>query len=358
LIAHLLAAWRSLRWRELLAFALTWLAFAAIDLNALVEVEAGNLLPQVVLRTICGPLLGSLILLAFWLPAERSDPSHPLRTLRLALALLLGAALATVAINTLMPLLPWPSVYDVLRAHKGMPPMSKLHWSGLLGETLAVLMPAGLLMATFELRQRSRRSERAALDLLAEHGQLRRRALAAQLATLQAQVEPELLFDALVEIERSYGQGSPEAAPRMERLIRHLRVALPRLRDAGSTLEIEAELLGSYLAVLEDVQQRPLHFVANWPEGMGAASLPPMLLLPLLQRALRIAGTPPKQCTLNAEAMAGGLRIRLGFDRAGLCGDDAELQALAERLRMLSGGTARLRCDGGPDTTLFTLELD
>lgn len=137
-------------------------------------------------------------------------------------------------------------------------------------------------------------------------------------------------------------------------------MALPRLRESGSTLEAEAELLDSYLAVLRDLQPSPTRFEPHWPDALGGASLPPMLLLPLLQRALRLAAQPPGVCRLTAatpSAPAAGLHIELGFDRPALCGHDDELQALSERLQVLSSGTARLHCRTVADHTLFTLEL-
>lgn len=358
-LAHVLAAWRSLRGRELAWFALIGLLYGLIDLSALLEIPLDSRLPQLALRHLLVPLLSSLLVLLVWLPAERSDAQSPRRNLRLATATLLGAGISMALMYALIPLLPWPTIYDLMRAAKGLPPDPGWHWVDLLGDILAVLMPAALGVATMELRQRQRRSEVAVQSLLAEQSQLRRRAMAARLATLQAQVEPQLLFDALVDIERAYAESQGEASARMDRLIRHLRVALPRLRDSGTTtLEAEAELLDSYLAVLQDLHQTPMRFEPRWPDALRGASLPPMLLLPLLQRALRLAPQPPGRCCLQAAAMAqGGLRIELGFDRPGLCGNDEELQALSERLRVLSGGTARLHCQTLSDHTLFTLEL-
>lgn len=356
-LAHLWASWRSLLGRELAVFLLIGLSFGAIDLSSLLEIEIDARLPQVIGRHLLIPLVSSAILLLAWLPAERSDPLSPLRGRRLALATLIGSSLSMALLYALLPHLPWPSIYDLMRAKKGLPPDVTWSWPALAGDTLAVLMPAALMVAIFELRQRHRRSEATMQQLLTEQGQLRRRAMAAQLATLQAQVEPQLLFDALVDIEKSYAGDDGEAPVRMDRLIRHLRVALPRLRESGSTLEAEAELLDSYLAVLQDLQATPMRFEPRWPQALRGAALPPMLLLPLLQRALRLAAQPPSRCSLSATAMANGLHIELGFDRPGLCGDDAELRALSERLRVLSGGTARLDCRTVDDGTLFTLEL-
>ena len=358
-LRHLLDAWRSLSWKELAGFTLAGMLFGTLDLSALLEVDAGSQLLPVLLRHLLSPVAGCLLLLLAWLPADRSDLNHPHRSRRLALAVLIGSTLAMLLLVGLMMLLPWPSVLDLMYAKKGLPPDRSVHLLGLLGDTLWIFMPSAMMITVVELLRRRRRSELSMQRMLHEHSQLRRRAMAARLATLQAQVEPELLFDALVDIEQAYGSGDPQAPAQMDRLIRHLRVALPRLRDADTTnLQSEVELLETYVGVQQGLRRLPLHFEARWPEALRGASVPPMLLLPLLQRALSLAETPPTQCRLQAEALPrGGLRITLGFDRAGLCREDAELQSLIERLRVLSGGNARLHCRSGAHETVFTLEL-
>lgn len=365
---HLLNSWRSLRWQEAALFIMMGLLFGIVDLSYLLEIEIGDKLLPVLIRHLLVPMIVCAIVLLAWLPADRSAVDHPGRPWRLAGAVMLGSAVGMVVLYALMPNLPWPSIGELMRAKKGMPAQMPLHPMGLLGDTLGVFLPTGLLVTVIELLRRRRRSEQTVQRMLHEHSQLKRRAMAARLATLQAQVEPQLLFDALVDIEQAYGRGDPQAAQRMEQLIRHLRVALPRLRETGSSLEAEAELLESYLAVLRELRRIPLHFEAQWPAELNGADLPPMLLLPLLQRALRLAATPPSRCTLRVEPLAAadrrerrgnsrGLRIELTFDRSGLCGEDAELQAMNERLRVLSGGPARLRCESQPDGTRFILEL-
>ncbi|PIM54030.1 hypothetical protein CS062_06025 [Roseateles chitinivorans] len=70
----------------------------------------------------------------------------------------------------------------------------------------------------------------------------------------------------------------------------------------------------------------------------------------------------PTQARLSAqEAAGGGLRLRLSFDRGGLCGEDTALRALGERLERLERAPGapppRLQCRSNADDTEFTLEL-
>ncbi|XHS78801.1 histidine kinase [Burkholderiaceae bacterium UC74_6] len=359
-VSHVLRSWRSLRSVEFASFASAGLLFGLIDLSSLLEVQVGDHLPLVMLRHLGIPVIGCLILLLFWLPADRSEPLHPRRIRRLALAALLGSLVSILIITGLVQVLPWPSIMELMRAKKGLPPLPGMTWNGFIGDTLWILMPSGMMVAVIELLRRRQRSEATLARLVDEHSQLRRRAMAARLATLQAQVEPQLLFDALVDIEQAYGRSDGEAAARMDRLIQHLRVALPRLRETGSTLEAEAELLETYLGVLHGLDRTPLKLVKHWPAELRNASVPPMLLLPLLQRALRSgASAMPQTCTLTAESRfrgEGGLIITLAFDRPLLCGDAAELAALDERLQVFSD-SARLRCYDDATHTHFTIEL-
>jgi len=347
MIRHVLRAWRSLRPVEALAFATAALLFGAIDLTSLVELNVGDRLPQLLARHLALPLVSCAVLLLCWLPAARSNPVHPQRRLRLVGATMLGSVLTIAVIYPLAAALPWPSLCDIYAMTHGKPRCSVFRVTAVIGDALWVFMPALMLVGMLEFQALRRRQERAAQDLLREHSQLRRHALAARLAALQAQMDPALLFDALVAVEQAYGRHDPAASARLERLIRHLRVALPRLRGSGATLGGEAELIASYLDLLRDLDGRPPAFEPLLG-AHAAMPLPPMLLLPLVQRALRLG--PPGRCWLQATEAG----ITLGFDQAGLCCDDADLASLHERLAVLD---ARLTCIGGPDRTEFTLEL-
>jgi len=345
-IGHVLRSWRSLRTYEALTFVVAALLFGAIDLTSLVELDVGDHLPQLLGRHLGLPVVSCAVLLLCWLPAARSSPIHPARRARLVGATLLGSALTIAVVYPLAATLPWPSICDLYALKHGKTNCNSLRVSALIGDTLWVFMPALMLVGMLEFRTLRRRQDQAAQDLLREHSQLRRHALGAQLAALQAQMDPALLFDALVSVEQAYARQDPTASARLERLIRHLRVALPRLRESGATLGGEAELIASYLDLLRDLNGRPPAFECELG-AHGATPLPPMLLLPLVQRALRLGH--PRHCWLLK-----GDGITLCFDQEGLCCDDADLASLRERLTVLG---AKLICTSGRGRTEFTLEL-
>ncbi len=358
-LAHVLASWRSMTLAELGWFSLMGLLYGLIDLSSLAYIEDDKQWWLALTRQLFSPAIVTLLLMLFWLPAARSDPDHPQRAWRLGLATLVGSMLALLVLWGLVRALDWPSVNELMRQRKGEIKHAPMLWSRFLGDGLSAFIPCGLTVALFEMQERRGRAQARLQRMLHEQSVMARQAMAARLAAMQAQVEPQFLFETLVDVEQAYDRADPEAATQMERLIRHLRVALPRLREAGGSLESEAELLDSYLAVVAGRSKALVYFSAQWPESLNGCALPPMLLLPLLQRALRLADGLPGRCNLAAEALPrGGLRLQLAFDKPGLCGDDEELRALAERVRALSGGPARLICRSSEDATLFTLELN
>lgn len=345
-LRHVWQSWLSLRWPEALVFASAALLFGTIDLTSLLELKVGDQLPQVLARHLTLPLASCVVLLLCWLPAARSHPAHPARRQRLVAATALGAALAMAMNYALGAVLPWPSLCDIYAQTHGKSKCMMFRATAVIGDTLWVFMPALMIVGVLEFRTLRRRQDQAAQDLLREHSQLRRHALASRLAALQAQVDPALLFDALVAVEQAYGRQDLGASARLERLIRHLRVALPRLRDAGATLGSEAELIASYLDLLRDLNGDPPVFECELG-SRGATQLPPMLLLPLVQRAVRLGH--PKRCWLAVDGS-----ITLGFDQEGLCSDDAELASLRERLTVLG---AKLLCRSAHGRTEFILDL-
>jgi hypothetical protein len=352
LVRHVLQSWRSLTWQEGAAFGLAGLLFGLLELTSLAELKTSESIWGTVALHLTVNLLACTVFVLCWLPVTRSDDHHPHRRWRLLAATLFGSMLSVAAVRPVMDALPWHSVCDLYAMSKGRAPCSIYLWTDWLGDTIWIGMQALLLVAVFEAWHQRRRHERLAHDLVLEHGQLKRRALGARLAALQAQVEPELLFKSLIAIQQAYAEGDAAAGQRIERLIHHLRLALPRLRDAGARLDAEAELVRSYLDVIGDLRGQPVRFESDGVASQATACLPPMLLLPLVQRALRLA--QPEHAWLRAWRASGGLRLCLGFDREGLCAEDAELNQLRERLGVLD---IRLVCHSDAQGTEFTLEM-
>jgi hypothetical protein len=362
LLGHLLRSWRSVRGVEIAGFVALGLLYGAVDLTSLADAKEIQRPWALFFRLLLSPALCTVVLLLAWLPVDRSSPAWRGRPHALVAATLLGSLVAVPLMWAVPEWLNLPTLQE-LCAPKCKPDSLPL-WQRFTGDFLSVLLPGALAIAVIEMLRRRWRSQAMLQALVEEQAALGRQAMAARLAAMQAQVEPRFLFDVLVDVQQQYALGqSDNAAEQLERLIHHLRVALPRLRDQNvTTLDAEAALLGSYLALRQGLQRQPVELVDELPPALRSAPLPAMLLLPLLQRALRLAPNElPPRVVLRAQrgtlANPAALQVFLQVSATGLCGDDAELAAHRERLRVLTGDAAGLRCHDIDGTTRFTLTL-
>lgn len=115
-----------------------------------------------------------------------------------------------------------------------------------------------------------------------------------RLSLLQAQIEPHFLFNTLANV-RSLMESDPEKAKEtLEDFISYLRSSLPKTRSSLNTLREEMELIRSYLKIFKVRMGPRLEFEINLPEELNGVLLPPMLLQPLVENALK-HGLEPKE---------------------------------------------------------------
>ena len=167
--------------------------------------------------------------------------------------------------------------------------------------------------------------------LLAEHG--RRQDLAAlrrdkadsdlRLAVLQAQIEPHFLFNTLASIRSLVGSDPERATATINALASYLRTTLPKLRnDAGLrsvTLGEQVDICASYLDLMRIRIGERLRVVLDVSSELRAMDFPPLLLIPLVENAVK-HGVEPK-----AERATIAIRARLIGD-----GKDQMLQVDVE----------------------------
>ncbi len=373
-LGHLWRSWRSIRRAEFGIFLLLGSVLGGMNLLALDDPTIVKQSNQLMYSEMLMPLLFWMLLLACWLPADRSDPASPRRVQRLVMATLLAIVLGALLGPLLLKLVGLSTAMELAYQHKGKAPPGAL--AMFVANSLSALLPAALVVPALEMAGRHRRSEAAVAQALEEQARLARATLESRLAAMQAQVEPQFLFDVLVDIERLYGAdaagpGAAEeraaAQAQMERLITYLRVALPKLREAGSTLGAEIDLLASYLDLVQAMHDGRPNFDVRVADALRDRTFHPMLLLPLVQRAVRGADALPRQIDLQAQAGAKTLQLVLTIEAPDLCQADDELVRLRERLQVLYDGKAALRCedlpggrtDGGAALRIsrFTLEL-
>lgn len=190
----------------------------------------------------------------------------------------------------------------------------------------------------------------------------------ARLAELQSRIRPHFLFNAL-NTALALVRADPERAEQvLEDLSALFRVALA---DAGSSVALseEIELARAYLAI-EQVRFGARLVVAwDLAPAAGAARVPPLVLQPLVENAVR-HGVEPAQnggrVWIRAEARRGQAIVTVSNtvpdepEHPGNPGHGMALHNVRERLRLLHDVAARCEVwrDGGLFHARIVLPLD
>jgi hypothetical protein len=191
------------------------------------------------------------------------------------------------------------------------------------------------------------RSELAGDELRASSAQ-------ARLQVLQAQVEPHFLFNTLAHVKWLFRRDPANGRRMLDRLIDYLRAALPRVRQPTATLGEELELARAYL----DIQQLRiggrLAFTIEVPDEIAAFRFPPLMLLTLVENAIKHGIAPQTgggAIAIRAQVDANVLRIEVRDTGAGLreaSGRGMGLSNVRARLAALFGSGARLVIEPNP----------
>ena len=181
--------------------------------------------------------------------------------------------------------------------------------------TIAFTMPLALVAFA---RRRELRVRKALHAAEVERLELQRKTLEADLQGVQAQVEPAFLLDTLRHIGALCDDDPRIGARLLDELIVYLRAALPDLRATRSTLRQESALASAYLAIVGLRSQCPLDVDADIDESIQDATMPSMILLPLVASAAgAIVGKPAALAGSTAAPTDAGSSLGFGAHVAG-----------------------------------------
>ena len=109
----------------------------------------------------------------------------------------------------------------------------------------------------------------------------------ARVQVLLAQIEPHFLFNTLANVRRLYEQDRQAGRAMLEDTLRYLQVALPTLRASGVTLGQDAELVEAFLRIHQVRMRHRLTFSIDIPTRLRPHPIPPMMLLTLVENAIK-----------------------------------------------------------------------
>lgn len=207
---------------------------------------------------------------------------------------------------------------------------------------------AVLLVLTCAAVVRSRAAAQAWHELELRRVRLEHEVTAARLQLLQAQVEPHFLFNALANVRRLLRIDPPAAHTMLADLLRYLEEALPALRDENSTLGREAGLVRAYLAVHQVRMGARLRTEFDIPAALLDRPVPPMVLLTLVENALKHGLQPMVDggsVQVAARTEGGRLALTVADTGRGMgsgSGHGTGLANLRARLKAMYGAAASL----------------
>ena len=176
--------------------------------------------------------------------------------------------------------------------------------SGMAAVVTMSIVISAILAAILSARERMAKAEAAYEAERARVATAERAAALASLKALQAQVEPHFLYNTLAHVA-SLIDAEPAAARRMlDKLIVLLRASAAGDASGPSTLGDQLAHMRAYLDVLAMRMGPRLRWSIDVPEALAARELPPALLQPLVENAIKHGIEP----SLDGGSLAIGAR--------------------------------------------------
>ncbi|TXC67013.1 sensor histidine kinase [Piscinibacter aquaticus] len=198
----------------------------------------------------------------------------------------------------------------------------------------------------------------------AERAEAQRTAIEAQLRLLRTQLEPHMLFNTLANLRGLVREDADRAEAMIDRLIVYLRGTLAASDTESVPLSREFAQLRAYLEIMSFRMGPRLSYRLDLPVALEGVPVPPMLLQPLVENAIKHGLEPkvgPGRIEVIARATEAGIEIHVDDDGLGLPlpahdppQDDSParpespsygLRHVRERLQAVYGPAARLELE-------------
>ncbi len=196
-----------------------------------------------------------------------------------------------------------------------------------------------------------------------------RDAAEARLKLLETQLEPHMLFNTLANLRALIASDPQRAVAMLDRLNSYLRVTLSGSRALAHPLAAEFDRLGDYLALMSVRMDARLAYTLDLPDDLRNVPVPPLLLQPLVENAIRHGLEPQvKDGRITVRARRDHNRIAIDVHDTGVgIGHAASpstegfgLAQVRERLATVYGSEAAMTlaaAPGGGTCATITLPL-
>lgn len=148
------------------------------------------------------------------------------------------------------------------------------------------------------------------------------RALAeARLALLQAQADPDFLFNTLAALQHLMRKDARGAAVMLDNLVQYLRLSANSFRCDNSTLGAQMDLVDAYLQLAAIRMGKRLFVQVACPPELKGVPFPPIVIHALAENALLHGAEPamtPVMIRVSAHSMGGRLLVDVQDDGVGL----------------------------------------
>ncbi len=236
--------------------------------------------------------------------------------------------------------------------------------AAILGLATVSVVISVVLSGIFFWRERSAVADAALARERERTERIEREALSANLRALQAQIEPHFLFNTLANVTSLIDTDPAKAKRMLESFNRFLRASLAATRTETTTLGADAELIAAYLDVLQVRMGSRLAYRIDVPSELSGFSIPPLLVQPVVENAIR-HGLEPKveggEVAFVARREEGRVRIDVtdtGVGFAAATRGGLGLSNLRDRLKLLYGERASLDIsDNRPAGTRVSIAL-
>ena len=240
------------------------------------------------------------------------------------------------------------------------------NWRGFVFASCVTIAIGWLLWEAIEATRKKEVERRERAELQANVDRAERERTTAELKALRAQVEPHFLYNTLSNVVSLIEREPATAKYMTERLIGYLRHTLDASRREHATVGDELAIIADYLEILRLRMGERLWYEVAADDATRALPLSPMLLQPLVEKAIK-HGLEPKieggRITVSAAVQDGRLNIvvedtGLGFGVAtDTAGSGSGLANVRGRLKAIYGDAARLSIEQPEAGTRIRLSL-